>query len=97
MLRDYARDLCRMPGFGDTVDFDHIKRHYYRVHAVTNPTGIVPLGPDLTGWTAPHHHEELGGRRGGPGRRASPSTLSRCHPPAMSSGRTPAHTATMER
>jgi glutathionyl-hydroquinone reductase len=38
----YARDLFQTPGFGDTVDFDHIKRHYYRTHPHINPTGIVP-------------------------------------------------------
>ncbi|BCJ67004.1 glutathione S-transferase C-terminal domain-containing protein [Polymorphospora rubra] len=54
VLWAYARDLFQTPGFGDTVDFDHIKRHYYGTHPAINPTGIVPLGPDLTGWTAPH-------------------------------------------
>ena len=50
----YARDLFQTPGFGETVDFDHIKRHYYRTHAQINPTGIVPLGPDESGWLTPH-------------------------------------------
>ncbi|MEU1406557.1 glutathione S-transferase C-terminal domain-containing protein [Streptomyces sp. NPDC005728] len=67
VLWAYARDLFQTPGFGDTVDFDHIKRHYYQVHTGINPTGIVPLGPDLTGWPAPHHREELGGRPFGDG------------------------------
>ena len=40
----YARDLFQTPGFGDTVDFDHIKRHYYCVHTDINPTRIVPAG-----------------------------------------------------
>ena len=61
VLWAYARDLFQTPGFGDTVDFDHIKRHYYEVHRDLNPTGIVPLGPDLSGWLAPHGREELGG------------------------------------
>ena len=34
-----------MPGIAATVDFDHIKRHYYGSHKSINPTGIVPLGP----------------------------------------------------
>ncbi|HEX6755884.1 MAG TPA: glutathione S-transferase family protein [Mycobacteriales bacterium] len=55
VLRAYARDLFQTPGFGDTVDFDHIKRHYYGTHATLNPSGIVPLGPDLSGWTTPHN------------------------------------------
>ncbi len=46
----YARELFAPPGWGSTVDFDHIKRHYYGTHAQINPTGIVPKGPDLTGW-----------------------------------------------
>lgn len=61
VLWAYARDLFQTPGFGDTVDFDHIKRHYYEVHRDINPTGIVPLGPDLTVWAAPHGREALGG------------------------------------
>ena len=48
VLWAYARDLFQTPGFGDTVDFDHIKRHYYEVHRTINPSGIVPRGPDLT-------------------------------------------------
>jgi putative glutathione S-transferase len=52
VLWRYARELFQTPGFGDTVDFDHIKRHYYVVQKALNPTGIVPLGPDLSGWSA---------------------------------------------
>jgi putative glutathione S-transferase len=54
VLWAYARDLFQTPGFGDTVDFDHIKRHYYATHEKINPTRIVPAGPDLSGWTTPH-------------------------------------------
>jgi putative glutathione S-transferase len=53
-LWGYARDLFQTPGFGDTVDFDQIKAHYYVVHSGINPTGIVPRGPDPSGWTEPH-------------------------------------------
>jgi putative glutathione S-transferase len=67
VLWAYARDLFQTPGFGDTIDFDHIKRHYYEVHRDINPTGIVPLGPELSGWTTPHGREELGGRPFGDG------------------------------
>jgi putative glutathione S-transferase len=49
----YARDLYRMPAFGGTTDFDHIKRHYYATHGQLNPTRVVPLGPDLSGWDSP--------------------------------------------
>ncbi|GAB2758628.1 glutathione S-transferase family protein [Streptomyces bullii] len=72
VLWAYARDLYQTPGFGDTVDFDHIKRHYYQVHTGINPTRIVPLGPDLSGWLTPHHREELGGRPFGNGTPPGP-------------------------
>jgi len=57
-LWGYTRDLYNRPGFGDTVDFDHIKRHYYATHDNINPTRIVPKGPDLD-WTAPHKRDTL--------------------------------------
>src|SRR5690606_21766847 len=53
----YARDLFTTPGFGDTVDFLQIKSHYYEVHTDINPNGIVPKGPDLSGWLEPHGRE----------------------------------------
>jgi putative glutathione S-transferase len=68
VLWAYARDLYQTPGFGDTVDFDHIKRHYYATHGQINPTGIVPLGPDPSGWDIPHGRESLGGSPFGTGR-----------------------------
>ena len=46
----YAKELFALPGFGDTVDFDQIKRHYYVTHDTINPTGIVPVGPDPAVW-----------------------------------------------
>ncbi|MGC4839013.1 glutathione S-transferase family protein [Micromonospora vinacea] len=54
VLWAYARDLFQTPGFGETVDFDHIKRHYYGTHREINPSGIVPLGPGESGWHTPH-------------------------------------------
>ncbi|MFF2852206.1 glutathione S-transferase family protein [Streptomyces sp. NPDC058001] len=72
VLWAYARDLYQTPGFGDTTDFDHIKRHYYQVHTGINPTGIVPLGPELSGWLTPHHREKLGGRPFGAGSPPGP-------------------------
>jgi putative glutathione S-transferase len=68
----YARDLFQTPGFGDTVDFVQIKRHYYVVHHDINPTGIVPKGPDLSGWLTAHGREELGGRPFGDGTPPGP-------------------------
>lgn len=43
----YLRDLYQQPGIADTVNLDNIKAHYYGSHGSINPTGIVPVGPDL--------------------------------------------------
>ena len=67
VLWAYARDLFQTPGFGDTIDFAQIKQHYYRVQTDVNPSGIVPVGPDTSGWLLPHHRAELGGRPFGHG------------------------------
>ncbi|SDC35870.1 glutathione S-transferase family protein [Nocardioides lianchengensis] len=58
-LWGYARDLFQTPGFGETIDFEQIKQHYYVVHTDVNPSGIVPLGPDPSGWETPHGREAL--------------------------------------
>jgi glutathionyl-hydroquinone reductase len=72
VLWAYARDLFQTPGFGDTTDFVQIKQHYYRVHTNLNPSGIVPDGPDLSGWLTPHGREALGGRPFGDGTPPGP-------------------------
>ncbi len=59
-LWGYARDLFQTPGFGDTIDFDQIKRHYYVVHEDINPSGIVPKGPERASWLSPHLRARLG-------------------------------------
>lgn len=59
-LSGYLRDLYQQPGIAATVDFDHIKRHYYVTHPQINPTGIVPKGPALD-FEAPHDRARLGG------------------------------------
>ena len=71
-LWGYARDLFQTPGFGDTIDFEQIKSHYYEVHRDINPTGIVPQGPDLSGWLSEHRREELGGSPFGDGTAPAP-------------------------
>jgi putative glutathione S-transferase len=71
-LWGYARDLFQTPGFGDTIDFVQTKQHYYLVHKNLNPSGIVPDGPDLSGWLSRHHREELGGRPFGDGTPPGP-------------------------
>ncbi len=54
-LWGYARDLFQTPGFGETIDFDQIKAHYYVVHTDVNPSGIIPKGPEQSVWQTPHH------------------------------------------
>jgi putative glutathione S-transferase len=52
-LPGYVRELYQSQGVADTVDFDHIKRHYYNSHRMINPTGVVPLGPEVD-YLSPH-------------------------------------------
>ncbi|WP_366554584.1 glutathione S-transferase family protein [Aquibaculum sediminis] len=49
----YTRELYQVPGVAETVNFHHIKHHYYGSHDTINPTGVVPLGP-LLDLEAPH-------------------------------------------
>ena len=58
-LSGYLRDLYQVPGVAGTVNFEHIKRHYYASHTMINPTGIVPKGPALD-LDAPHDRARLG-------------------------------------
>ena len=58
-LSGYLRDLYQHPGVAATVDFDHIKRHYFMTHPSINPTRIVPAGP-LLDLGAPHGRESVG-------------------------------------
>jgi putative glutathione S-transferase len=58
-LYGYLRDLYQVDGVADTVNFDHIKRHYYYTHDDINPTRIVPIGP-LQDLSSPHGREALG-------------------------------------
>jgi glutathionyl-hydroquinone reductase len=81
VLWAYARDLFQTPGFGDTIDFDQIKNHYYLVHTTINPTGIVPKGPDLRGWLTPHGRADLGGRPFGDGTPPPPPPAAEQVPP----------------
>jgi putative glutathione S-transferase len=60
-LSGYLRDLFQTPGIVDTVNFDHIRRHYYMSHEHINPSRIVPLGPVLD-FMRPHGRGHLGQR-----------------------------------
>jgi glutathionyl-hydroquinone reductase len=71
-LWGYARDLFQTPGFGDTIDFEQIKQHYYIVHEDINPTQIVPQGPDLANWLSDHGRDALGGSPFGNGTAPGP-------------------------
>ena len=57
-LSGYLRDLYQVPGVADTVNFAHIKQHYYRSHPTINPTRIVPRGPDMD-LLAPHNRDRF--------------------------------------
>ena len=43
----YTKRIYQLPGIAQTVNFDHIKRHYYGSHKTINPTGVIPMGPTL--------------------------------------------------
>lgn len=58
-LAGYLRDLYQTPGIAETVDLDHIKRHYYMSHEHINPNRIVPLGPELD-FRRPHDRGRFG-------------------------------------
>jgi glutathionyl-hydroquinone reductase len=57
-IQGYLMDLYQQSGIAETVNFDHIKQHYYMTHDVINPTRIVPIGPVLD-LTRPHGREKL--------------------------------------
>ncbi|MGI9520416.1 MAG: glutathione S-transferase family protein [Hyphomicrobiaceae bacterium] len=57
-LWGYTRELYQRPGVADTVNFDHIRHHYYASHETLNPSRIVPIGPRLD-FTAPHGRDNL--------------------------------------
>ncbi|GAA5443400.1 glutathionyl-hydroquinone reductase YqjG [Microbulbifer sp. NBRC 101763] len=52
-IRNYVRELYQWPGVAETVDFHHIKRHYYFSHTSINPTQVVPVGPAID-YSSPH-------------------------------------------
>lgn len=57
-LSNYLRDLFQHKGVAKTVKMAHIKNHYYGSHESVNPTGVVPLGPELDHF-APHNRAAL--------------------------------------
>lgn len=57
-LSGYTRDLYQQPGIAGTCRMEHAKRHYYESHGMINPTGVVPVGPDID-YGAPHERDRL--------------------------------------
>ncbi|CAK9101859.1 [Pyruvate dehydrogenase (acetyl-transferring)] kinase, partial [Durusdinium trenchii] len=67
-LHNYLREIYQMDGIAETVNFEHIRSHYFRSHPSINPYGIVPVGPDvLSDLVLPHdrisEEQERRGRR----------------------------------
>jgi len=60
-LSNWLREIYQWPGIAETVDFEHIKNHYYGSHKTINPTGVVPKGPQQD-FTAPHDRARLSGK-----------------------------------
>lgn len=58
-LSGYLRELYQVPGIQETVDFYHIKRHYYFSHTTINPTQVVPVGPQVD-LLSSHQRERIG-------------------------------------
>ena len=55
----YMKELYQVPGVAETVNFDHIKRHYYFSHTMINPTQVIPVGPSQDLMSA-HGRENIG-------------------------------------
>ena len=60
-LSNWLREIYQWPGIAETVDFEHIKNHYYASHRTINPTGVVPKGP-AQDFTLAHDRERLSGK-----------------------------------
>jgi len=57
-LSNYLRELYQIPEFTSTVNFDHIKNHYYRSQPSVNPTRVVPIGPHVD-YMRPHNRDRF--------------------------------------
>lgn len=55
----YTRDLYQWPGIADTINLDHVRKHYHISHDTINPHRILPVAPELD-FTTPHGREKLG-------------------------------------
>ncbi|KAF9587611.1 hypothetical protein IFM89_004443 [Coptis chinensis] len=57
-LFNYTKDIFQIPGMSDTVNMQHIKKHYYGSHPTINPFGIIPLGPEID-FSSPHDRQRF--------------------------------------
>ncbi len=57
-LSGYVRDLYQVPGVAETVNMQHIKKHYYGSHETINPTRVIPVGPYID-YSEPHSRADL--------------------------------------
>ena len=57
-LSNYTRELYQVQGVAPTVNMKHIKAHYYGSHKTINPTGIIPVGPEID-YSAPHDRDRF--------------------------------------
>ena len=57
-LSNYVRELYQWPRIAETVDFEHIKKHYYFSHTMINPNQIIPVGPDID-YLSEHNRHKL--------------------------------------
>ncbi len=57
-LSAYTRELYQYEGVAKTIDMQHIKHHYYQSHPTINPSGVVPVGPELD-LNAPHGRDDI--------------------------------------
>lgn len=57
-INGYMKEIYQIPRVAETVNIEHIKRHYFESHKRINPFGIVPKGP-LLDFTSPHGRDSL--------------------------------------
>jgi putative glutathione S-transferase len=57
-LWNYTKEIYQLPGVAETVNIDHITRHYYKTHGDVNPKQLVPIGPDID-FTESHDRDRL--------------------------------------
>ena len=57
-LWNYTKEIYQLPGVAETVNIDHITRHYYKTHLDVTPKQLVPIGPDID-FSEPHDRDRL--------------------------------------